>query len=107
MNINTENDVFKNCAWCGKYILENEQIIIIAGTFLQGSKYKKYYGREVDFTLNSVENTVSGFCPPLHSEIRKEGNDILFMVCSESCANALKKAFSDNQKKYFEKIYEL
>jgi len=41
------------------------------------------------FVLSTIDKTIWSVVPPQNSDARREGNDFMFAVCSESCVDNL------------------
>lgn len=107
MSIRTDDEVFEICAWCKKSIPEDDEVFGVSGTFPEDSELKKKDGEKVTFELDSAERTVAGFAPPFYSDARQEGQDVLFMLCSEECRDAMKEAFGTDKEEYFSALEDL
>ncbi len=107
MSINTNDEIFETCAWCKTFIPEDDEVMGIGGTFPENSDLKKKDGEKVSFELADSDTTVAGFTPPFYSDARQEGKDVLFMLCSEECAQSLKEAFGKESTEYFSALEEL
>jgi|GEM_PF-416088 hypothetical protein len=86
------------CAWCGADISDEEEVFAVGAKIKEG----------IDFVGERVAS--SGFLPVIvagkvvpavvtapDSQAKLEGNDIMFMVCGEQCADALKKALEEEK----------
>jgi hypothetical protein len=82
-----------SCAWCGKDVPEECELFAV-GAKLRGG---------IEFTNNRCDTgffmpvsiggkTVPAVVTGVDSEARKQGNELLFMTCSEACAQALREA---------------
>lgn len=107
MSIRTDDEVFEICAWCKKSIPEDDEVFGVGGTFPEKSDLKQKDGEKVTFDLKGADKDVSGFAPPFYSDARQEGQDVLFMLCSEECRDDLKEAFGKEKEEYFSALEDL
>jgi hypothetical protein len=81
------------CAWCGGPIEEGSEIFGTGAKIREGIDFVQSSGQdgfllEVTIAGRRVPTVVTG----KDSEARKQGNDLMFMTCSMSCAEELKDA---------------
>ncbi|HKJ66596.1 MAG TPA: hypothetical protein VKA68_01465 [bacterium] len=107
MSIRMDDKVFEICAWCKKHIPEDDEVFGIGGTFPEDSELKQKDGEKVTFDLQEAGEPVAGFAPPFYADARQDGKDVLFMLCSEECAQALKDAFSKESTEWFSTLEDI
>lgn len=81
------------CAWCGGDIPEGEEVFAIGAKLKEGIDFHTSGAADGYFMLvvlggRKVPVIVTG----QNSEARRQGNDWMFMTCSEECATELKVA---------------
>lgn len=89
----TPADVLKRCAWCGKFIPEDQEI------FTLGSKTHP----EVDLSaqeggvilMEVGEKLVPAIVPTSDSPAKEAGHDVLIVLCSRKCGLALREVLAD------------
>jgi hypothetical protein len=85
-----------HCAWCRKEVGEDEPVIgLLAGL-------RKRPARPIKDEMTSVElagRHVHGRISEPGSKVALDGFDIVFMVCSEKCADALRAAARKEQQR--------
>ena len=83
-----------NCAFCGRRISEDCEhftfgVKVLKNSFIQ---VKKGMTVEIALQVNKKEKKIMAIVPAEDSAAKKEGKDLLFVVCSEKCAEALANA---------------
>jgi predicted nucleic acid-binding Zn ribbon protein len=81
--------VMSRCAWCGSTIPSDSEIFGLGVKAKPGIQVEE--GSVMEVLLFSANKTVLGIVPMNDSQAKREGKDLLFMICSESCGAALKK----------------
>lgn len=90
MNKTKKEQLLHTCAWCTREIAENEDIF---GFGAMASKDIDLEGKEGEFvSLNLAlrDKTVFAFVPEKTEDSNMAGYDLLFITCSEDCAQSLK-----------------
>ncbi|MBV8101824.1 MAG: hypothetical protein JOZ31_21985, partial [Verrucomicrobia bacterium] len=77
-----------HCGWCRRKIGEDVPVIGISMKFRDPSDYHRHKGKIVEFELVTGRMVVAGVVKP-DSPARREGKDVIFMVCSDQCGNEL------------------
>ena len=85
-------ETFRTCAWCSGSIAPDEEVFAIGVKARKGMKLKKYEGTILSLGLTHEERSIPAIVVRHGSEAKKEGLDLLIMVCSEKCGELLKKA---------------
>ena len=83
------------CAWCGRKIAEDSEIFSLGAKVKSGIDTQKQGGRVVSMFLAKSGKTVNAIVPTDTSQARKDGNDVLFALCSTSCGDALKQTLQE------------
>ncbi len=91
------------CAWCKKYITDENEVFGMGITVVAGMDLTKYEGDYMPLELGSAGKTIQALVTTTGSQAKQDGQDLMCMTCSESCGKELKKAldkdFRDNLKK--------
>jgi hypothetical protein len=80
------------CGWCGKSIGEDQPVFGIGGKALPGIDLSLVQGKVIEIDLETAAKHVLAAVPAFDSDAKKEGNDLMFMVCSEACGRQLQAA---------------
>ena len=80
------------CAWCNKVIERDSEVFAVGAKARKSMNLKPYEGSTIQITLTHVNKTVPATVPTGNSEAKKDGNDLLFMICGKKCGELLKKA---------------
>jgi hypothetical protein len=81
-----------SCGWCGQTIPEDREV------FGSGSKVRPdidlsaQQGQIIEIVLTQSVKQVLAAVATESSEAKKQGNDLMFMTCSEQCGKDLKAA---------------
>lgn len=90
---NTQTDrLLHICAWCNQDIKEDEDVFGFGAKAGKGIDLSDKEGEFVSFNLALREKTVFALVPPSSSTARTDGFDLIFLTCSEGCAQSLKDA---------------
>ena len=84
-----------NCSWCGKPIPDDTPVYGLSGKKRPGMDVSEFEGGAIQISLVSQDRHVIAIVPPADSDARQDGNDLLFMVCSEICGFDMKTALED------------
>lgn len=79
-----------NCAWCSKKIRENDPLSAIDIKLLKGMDLSDKEGEIVPIYFKELDKNVPMIVTTSDSEAKKNGQDGLFVVCSQDCGNKLK-----------------
>ena len=88
----TATTVASTCAWCSKRIPEGAEVFSLGAKTKAGVDLAGHEGGVIQLTLTQPRKTVVAIVPTQDSQAKKEGNDLLFAICSQSCGRALKTA---------------
>jgi hypothetical protein len=81
------------CAWCNKRIPNNAEVFGLGVKVRQEIDLKGQEGTIISLFLDLTKRTVPAIVATSDSEAKRDGKDLLFMTCSQSCAESLKDAF--------------
>ncbi len=81
------------CAWCGKDVPEECDLFAVGAKLRGGIEFTNNHSDMGFFMPISIAGKmVPAIVTGLASDARKDGNDLMFMTCSEVCAQALRQA---------------
>lgn len=80
------------CGWCGKSIGEGQPVFGIGGKALPGIDLSLVQGKVIEIELEAAAKHILAAVPAFDSDAKREGNDLMFMVCSETCGRQLQTA---------------
>jgi hypothetical protein len=83
-----------HCGWCRREIGEDVPCIGISMKFRDPSDYQRQKGKIIQFELATGRVVLAGCVKP-DSPARREGKDVIFMVCSDQCGNELMAAMRE------------
>jgi hypothetical protein len=81
-----------HCAWCRSEIGEEDERIAVKMRFRDQKDYGKNEGKVIQFELSEAPHSVAALVVTRDSPAKKEGKDVLFQVCSDSCRTELTEA---------------
>lgn len=82
------------CGWCAGAIGEDEPVFGIGGKAPFGADLSVVQGKVIEITLEAAAKNVLAAVAAFDSDAKKAGNDLVFMVCSETCGRQLQAAFA-------------
>lgn len=89
------------CAWCNQEIKEDEDIFGFGAKASQNIDLEGKEGEFVSLNLALREKTVFAFVPEKTNDTNVAGYDLIFITCSEDCAQSLKDEI-DLEREVFE-----
>lgn len=95
----------KKCTWCGKRISDEQEVFGLEAVAnpIYKKELKEKEGILVPVLLTMPDKTVDAIVVTEDSEAKRKGTDLIFMLCSEDCALALRKALL-REKALFQQI---
>ena len=90
-------EVLSMCAWCNKDIGEGQEVFGMGGKLRPNVDVSKYKGKVMPITLTCVEKTVCVIVTTDDSDAKRDGKDVMFMICSEQCGYDLKEALNEDK----------
>ncbi|MFZ1040570.1 MAG: hypothetical protein WAN58_04560 [Anaerolineales bacterium] len=84
------------CAWCNKKISEGSEIFSLGVKVKAGVDLQGMSGRAIRLLLPESGKIITAIVPAHDSMAKKDGNDLLFAVCSQECGKALKLALQED-----------
>ena len=83
------------CAWCSQAIRPDAEVFGLGAKTRTGVDLKEYEGKTMPLPLHVERKIVPAIVPPSKSQAKIEGNDIVFMICSQDCGEALREALKE------------
>ena len=83
------------CAWCDDEIPDNVELFTVGATANPDIDLAEAKGTTIPMLLEKAEKTVFAIVPTGDSPAAKDGIDLLFTLCSLSCAQALTNALTN------------
>ena len=83
------------CSWCRQPIPDDTPVFGLSGKKRPGMDLSEFEGGAIQISLVSQDRQVIAIVPTADSEARRDGNDIMFMVCSEVCGFDMKATLED------------
>ena len=93
-----ERDPLPNCAWCEDEIPEDVEVFTIGAKGKPGMDLSEAEGMIIPLSLIQANRTVLALVPTKDSPATRDGHDLIFMVCNQSCAQALSNALENDWK---------
>jgi hypothetical protein len=93
-----------SCAWCGEIVEPGAEVFALGAKARKGMGLKKFEGTIIPLGLTHSGRSVPAMIATRDSEAKKQGNDIMFLVCGRKCGEALKKAL---QKEKFTTVHDV
>jgi len=81
--------VMSTCCWCGVKIKDDDPIYSVGCKKRPEVDITKYESKVMPVKLSTIDKTIWSVVPPQNSDARREGNDLMFAVCSNSCVDNL------------------
>jgi len=82
-------DTVSVCAWCGKPIPEDSEVFSLGAKARPGVDLERA-GNVLELALDAKRKALA-IIPTQDSQAKKAGWDLLFTLCSEECARALRE----------------
>jgi hypothetical protein len=92
MNNKYSERLLHTCAWCYQDIPENEDVYGFGAKAHQAMELSDKEGQFVSLNLALLDKTIFALVPTSSSTADVEGYDLVFITCSEDCAQSLKDA---------------
>jgi hypothetical protein len=83
------------CAWCSKEIPEHTEVFSVGAKAKPEIDLSEEEGSIILLPLDVTGKTVPAMIVNSDSQAKKDGYDIVFMVCSEDCGRALREALEE------------
>lgn len=83
------------CGWCGRAIGEDDPVIAVGARVYEGIDLSLVEGKVIELAFTVSNKTVLVGVAGFDSDAKAEGNDMVFMVCSDACGRQIQSAFAD------------
>ena len=83
-------EALAKCAWCQGTIQEFEDIIDLGAKLKADIDLSEYESHCIEIDLVSEKKSLYMLVTASHSEAKKNGDDGMFLLCSEGCGQNLK-----------------
>jgi hypothetical protein len=80
------------CGWCEDEIPEDTELFGIGAKARDDIDINELRGKVIDICLAQRNRNVQALVVTEDSPAKREGKDLLFVTCSESCSEALRQA---------------
>ncbi len=90
------------CAWCRREIPEDAEVFGVSGKFRPGVNMKDQEGKVVPLVFGGEGRVVPAIITPADSPAKRDGKDLMFMLCSEKCCNELAEGVRRDMRSLFE-----
>ncbi len=87
--------IVSTCAWCQKRIPKDSEVFSLGTKVKPEFNLKNQEGGAMQMFLATTGKMVFAIVPTSDSQAKRDGNDLIFMICSQSCGRALKKALQE------------
>ncbi|NUO83206.1 hypothetical protein HUU05_24300 [candidate division KSB1 bacterium] len=91
---------WQHCAWCGARIAADTEVFGCGARTIPGIDLSAKEGEILPLYLALSRRTVPALVVPQDSQAKREGNDLYFLICSESCGRALKEALEEDKEAF-------
>ncbi len=91
---------WQRCAWCDKRIDPEAEVFGCGARTIPGIDLSAKEGEALPLYLALSHRTVPALVVPRDSQAKREGNDLYFLICSESCGRVLKEALERDKEAF-------
>lgn len=96
-----QDRLLRTCAWCHQFISEDSEVYGFGAKASQKVELEDKEGEFVSLDLALEDKTIFAMVPPGESPASLAGYDLMFITCSQICAEELKVAL-EIEKDVFE-----
>ncbi len=93
----TTPPAWQRCAWCDRRIKPDTEVFGCGARTIPGIDLSAKEGEILPLYLALSHRTVPALVVPEDSQAKREGNDLYFLICSESCGRSLKEALEEDK----------
>lgn len=86
------------CAWCNREIPEGSRVFGLGARVRENILLNDFEGTIISLELFKTDKTVPAIVTTSDSEAKKDGYDLMFMACSQACAESLKTALNKEKE---------
>ncbi|MBW2039692.1 MAG: hypothetical protein JRI46_08865 [Deltaproteobacteria bacterium] len=87
-----QEPLMNTCAWCNKRIPEDFEVFGLGAKVKQESDLADKEGKIIQLFLVVANKTVPAIVTTNNSQAKIDGIDLMFMTCSQDCAESLRDA---------------
>jgi len=91
----SSEEATRRCCWCGMRIGEDSAVFGIGCKTRPGVDLSQFEGAAMRMRLVTLDRDVVVIVSSADSDAKREGKDVLFMVCSEKCGGELKAVLKE------------
>lgn len=92
--------VWQRCAWCDRRIKLDTEVFGCGARTIPGIDLSAKEGEILPLYLALSQRTVPALVVPGDSQAKREGNDLYFLICSETCGHYLKEALERDKEAF-------
>ena len=85
-----------HCCWCNLEIEEDSERFSINTKFRDPKDYQKNAGKIVEFFVPRLDRSIMALAVTSDSEAKKQGYEIMFVICSERCREEVSAALRED-----------
>ena len=90
--------VMSTCSWCGKKVGNDVPIYAVGCKKRPNINIVRYEGKAMPVKISTIDKTIWSIVPPPDSDARRDGNDLMFTLCSENCGEKLKETLEKEKE---------
>jgi len=92
VQIISDEEAIGRCAWCRNQISDDIEVFAVGAKVRPGADLSDYEGKAIQLMIVSEDRFIPMVVTTDVSEARNDGNDVMFLVCSELCGKEMKCA---------------
>ena len=85
-----DEEALSKCAWCQNQINDHMEVLGLGAKLNPDTDLSEYESHCIQIALVSEEKPVYMMVTAQGSEAKNDGNDCMFLICSDSCGKKLK-----------------
>ena len=85
-----DEEALSKCAWCQNQINDHMEVLGLGAKLNPDTDLSGYESHCIQIVLVSEEKPVYMMVTAQGSEAKNDGNDCMFLICSDSCGKKLK-----------------
>ena len=93
----SDEEALGQCAWCEKPIDDDREVFGFGAKIRPGADLSEYEGEAIELRLVTNDRTLPMMVTSEDSEAKRDGNDVMFLVCSEECGKEMKAALEEEK----------
>ncbi len=102
-----DEEALSKCAWCQSHINDHMEVLGLGAKLMPDVDLSEFESHCIQLDLVSEEKPIYMMVTAQGSEARSNGNDCMFLVCSERCGKKLKRVLEKeiSSGKMFETVH--